>query len=156
MQNKILSFWGSLQAREKFLLQLILVAAPLFLLSLYFFQLSNSINQTKRTLDIAEKNFDYVNTKANNFLLFSQVQQALGEHLKPNDLLIRESQKFNLTNFRLAGKNGRNLFYFNDASLANVSKFLEKILNHPSLLIISISMTPSLSTYEFEVEFQVE
>ena len=62
--NRILSFWTSLQDRERAIMKILAIAILIGLASLFYTNILGSINQNKNIL-IAKKNeFDYVYQQA--------------------------------------------------------------------------------------------
>ena len=139
--NRILSFWTSLQDRERAIMKILAIAILIGLASLFYTNILGSINQNKNIL-IAKKNeFDYVYQQAQRIQLFSNSQQLLLDAQNPNEFLLAESNSFGLVNFQISEEGGKNIISFSDASIANASKFLNKASTHPSIELTFISIT---------------
>ena len=80
IQSKLLESWSSLQANEKRVIQIILLAVPLIIISIYFVNITNKISAKKLNLTVAKNNFDYVYNKALDFQKLSLAQKALSEY----------------------------------------------------------------------------
>jgi type II secretory pathway component PulM len=141
--NRILSFWTSLQDRERAIMKILAIAILIGLASLFYTNILGSINQNKNIL-IAKKNeFDYVYQQAQRIQLFSNSQQLLLDAQNPNEFLLAESNSFGLVNFQISEEGGKNIISFSDASIANASKFLNKASTHPCIEFTFISITPN-------------
>jgi len=141
--NRILSFWTSLQDRERAIMKILAIAILIGLASLFYTNILGSINKNKNIL-IAKKNeFDYVYQQAQRIQLFSNSQQLLLDAQNPNEFLLAESNSFGLVNFQISEEGGKNIISFSDSSIANASKFLNKASTHPSIELTFISITPN-------------
>ena len=141
--NRILSFWTSLQDRERAIMKILAIAILIGLASLFYTNLLGSINKNKNIL-IAKKNeFDYVYQQAQRIQLFSNSQKLLLDAQNPNEFLLAESNSFGLVNFQISEEGGKNTISFSDSSIANASKFLNKASTHPSIELTFISITPN-------------
>ena len=139
--NRILSFWTSLQDRERAIMKILAIAILIGLASLFYTNLLGSINKNKNIL-IAKKNeFDYVYQQAQRIQLFSNSQKLLLDAQNPNEFLLAESNSFGLVNFQISEEGGKNTISFSDSSIANASKFLNKASTHPSIELTFISIT---------------
>ena len=102
LQVKLNNYWQSLQDREQKLLKTVFILLPIFILILYFMGLSDSISRNQQQLDIVKNNFNYVYQKANEFLVFSQVQEEIEVFESLPEFLVHQSSEFNLLAFGLA------------------------------------------------------
>lgn len=141
LQVKLNNYWQSLQDREQKLLKTVFILLPIFILILYFMGLSDSISRNQQQLDIVKNNFNYVYQKANEFLVFSQVQEEIEVFESLPEFLVHQSSEFNLLAFGLMEEQGSKFLQFNDVSLENIGQFFEKAIIHPELAIESIQLS---------------
>ena len=151
--NKLLVSFRSLESREKLLLKIVFALVPLLFFGTYYLQLSESINSNTRNATLAKSNFEYVQSKALNFQVYAESQEALLSFPEPNAFMINESQNFEFNDFRLAEEAGINIFYFTSGSVEKISRFIETISTHPALSIVSITLSPSENSYAVKVVF---
>ena len=151
--NKLLVSFRSLESREKLLLKIVFALVPVLFFGTYYLQLSESINSNTRNATLAKSNFEYVQSKALNFQAYAESQETLLSFPEPNAFMINESQNFEFNDFRLAEEAGTNIFYFTNASVEKISRFIETISTHPALSIVSITLSPSENSYAVKVVF---
>jgi hypothetical protein len=142
IQSKLLESWGSLQANEKKMIQIILLAVPLIIISIYFVNITNKISAKKLNLAVAQNNFDYVYNKALNFQQHSLAQKALSEYSEKSDFIISVSKRYSLINFQLGEEAGVMFVAFQAESALNYAQFFESLVSHPEIAIVSLSITP--------------
>tara|TARA_B100000780_G_C20759670_1_gene301739 strand:- start:61 stop:534 length:474 start_codon:yes stop_codon:yes gene_type:complete len=155
MQNKLLNFWHSLQAREKRILKFTSIIFPITLLFCYLLHMSEAIDSKKRNLLVAESTFNYVYDKANNFQKFSLVQEAISKFPASNNFIFSESQRFKLTDFQLGEEQGFPFISFKDKSATNYSQFLESLTRHPAITIQHLKITPTENFYLIVVRLEL-
>jgi type II secretory pathway component PulM len=141
--NRILSFWTSLQDRERAIMKILAIAILIGFASLFYTNILGSINQNKNILMAKKNEFNYVYQQAQRIQLFSNSQQLLLDAQNLNEFLLAESNSFGLVNFQISEEGGKNIISFSDASIANASKFLNKASTHPSIEFTFISITPN-------------
>lgn len=141
--NRILSFWTSLQDRERAIMKILAIAILIGLASFFYTNILGSINKNKNILVAKKNEFDYVYQQAQRIQLFSNSQQLLLDAQNPNEFLLAESNSFGLVNFQISEEGGKNIISFSDSSIANASKFLNKASTHTSIELTFISITPN-------------
>ena len=143
IQSKLLESWSSLQANEKRVIQIILLAVPLIIISIYFVNITNKISAKKLNLTVAKNNFDYVYDKALNFQQYSLAQKALSEYPQKRDFIFSESKRYPLIDFQLGEEAGIMFVAFQTESAVKYTQFFESLANHPEIEIVTISITPT-------------
>ena len=140
---KLLDFWGSFQTNEKRMIKTLLFLLPLIVVFIYLGDISNKISAKKLNLEVAKANFDYVYDKALNFQKYSLAQKALFDYPKKRDFIFSESKRYPLIDFQLGEEEGIMFIAFKSESVVNYAQFLESLVNHPEIEIISLSITPN-------------
>jgi len=153
MQNKFLTAWNSLQARQKKIIKIVCLVLPIFFAVIYLINIHEKISFKKRSLDIAEENFTYVLEKAQNFQEFSLAKESLSRFPEKNDFIFSESTRFNLIDFQLGSEEKIPFMSFKNDSVVNFSKFLESLIRHPEIVISRITILPSNGSYQVKVYF---
>ena len=144
---KLLDFWGSFQTNEKRMIKILLFLLPLIVVFIYLGDISNKISAKKLNLEVAKANFDYVYDKALNFQKYSLAQKALFDYPEKKDFIFSESKRYPLIDFQSGEEEGIMFIAFKSESVVNYAQFLESLVNHPEIKIISLSITP---TSEFQ------
>jgi len=147
IQPKLISYWRSLQERERKLLKIVSILLPIFLLIFYFFNLSESISSNQQQLNIAKDNFNYVYQKANKLSAFSKAQQEIQSFKSIPEFLIYQSSEFDLINFSLMEDGETKFLKFNHSSMDQIGYFFEKIIIHPKLSVQSIQISSAEEIY---------
>ena len=140
---KLLDFWGSFQTNEKRMIKILLFLLPLIVVFIYLGDISNKISAKKLNLEVAKANFDYVYDKALNFQKYSLAQKALFDYPEKIDFIFSESKRYPLIDFQLGEEEGIMFIAFKSESVVNYAQFLESLVNHPEIEIISLSITPN-------------
>ena len=140
---KLLDFWGSFQANEKRMIKILLFLLPLIVIFIYLGDISSKISAKKLNLETAKANFDYVYDKALNFQKYSLAQKAMFDYPKKKDFIFSESKRYPLIDFQSGEEEGIMFIAFKSESVVNYAQFLESLVNHPEIEIISLSITPN-------------
>ena len=149
--NQLSKFWNTLQTRERFLVTILLSVLVIFLFTSYFFNVFNSIALQNRVLENSKNDFSYVYDKASNFQIYIKAQNAIKQTLSIDEYLVSEANLNNLSNFQIIEENGRKILNFSNSSIKNITRFLEIVIAHPSIIIEIIDVTPVQETYRVKV-----
>ena len=150
-----IDFWNARQRREKSLLVSALLVFILILLTTFFTKAYSSISIQNRALESAKNDFYYVFEKAENAKIYNQSRQTINQGISIDEFFISQAQLNEISDLNISEENGQALLSFSQPLIINITKFIQILNAHPSILVNSMDIELSTETFQIKLYIKI-
>ena len=150
-----IDFWNARQRREKSLLVSALLVFILILLTTFFTKAYSSISIQNRALEIAKNDFYYVFEKAENAKIYNQSRQTINQGISIDEFFISQAQLNEISDLNISEENGQAILSFSQPLIINITKFIQILNAHPSILVNSMDIELSTETFQIKLYIKI-
>ena len=150
-----IDFWNARQRREKSLLVSALLVFILILLTTFFTKAYSSISIQNRALESAKNDFYYVFEKAENAKIYNQSRQTSNQGISIHEFFISQAQLNEISDLNISEENGQAILSFSQPLIINITKFIQILNAHPSILVNSMDIELSTETFQIKLYIKI-
>jgi len=150
-----IDFWNARQRREKSLLVSALLVFILILLTTFFTKAYSSISIQNRALESAKNDFYYVFEKAENAKIYNQSRQTINQGISIDEFFISQAQLNEISDLNISEENGQAILSFSQPLIINITKFIQILNAHPSILVNSMDIELSTETFQIKLYIKI-
>jgi len=150
-----IDFWNARQRREKSLLVSALLVFILILLTTFFTKAYSSISIQNRALESAKNDFYYVFEKAENAKIYNQSRQTINQGISIDEFFISQAQLNEISDLNIYEENGQAILSFSQPLIINITKFIQILNAHPSILVNSMDIELSTETFQIKLYIKI-
>ena len=150
-----IDFWNARQRREKSLLVSVLLVFILILLTTFFTKAYSSISIQNRALESAKNDFYYVFEKAENAKIYNQSRQTINQGISIDEFFISQAQLNEISDLNISEENGQAILSFSQPLIINITKFIQILNAHPSILVNSMDIELSTETFQIKLYIKI-
>ena len=150
-----IDFWNARERRERSLLVSALLVFVLILLVIFFTKAYSSISIQNRALEIAKNDFYYVFEKAENAKIYNQSRQTINQGISIDEFFISQAQLNEISDLNISEENGQAILSFSQPLIINITKFIQILNAHPSILVNSMDIELSTETFQIKLYIKI-
>ena len=150
-----IDFWNPRERRERSLLVSALLFLVLILLITFFTKAYSSITIQNRALESAKNDFYYVFEKAENAEIFNQSKQTINQGISIDEFFISQAQLNEISDLNISEENGQAMLTFSQPLIINITKFIQILNAHPSILINSMEIAVLTGTFQIKLYIKI-
>jgi hypothetical protein len=150
-----IDFWNARERRERSLLVSALLVFVLILLITFFIKAYSSISIQNRALEIAKNDFYYVFDKAENAEIYNQSKQTINQGISIDEFFISQAQLNEISDLNISEENGQAMLTFSQPLIINITKFIQILNAHPSILIDSMDIAILTGTFQVKLYIKI-
>jgi type II secretory pathway component PulM len=150
-----IDFWNARERRERSLLVSALLFLVLILLITFFTKTYSSITIQNRALESAKNDFYYVFEKAENAEIFNQSKQTINQGISIDEFFISQAQLNEISDLNISEENGQAMLTFSQPLIINITKFIQILNAHPSILINSMEIAVLTGTFQIKLYIKI-
>ena len=150
-----IDFWNARERREKSLLVSALLVFILILLTTFFTKAYSSISIQNRALESAKNDFYYVFEKAENAKIYNQSRQTINQGISIDEFFISQAQLNEISDLNIYEENGQAILSFSQPLIINITKFIQILNAHPSILVNSMDIELSTETFQIKLYIKI-
>jgi len=150
-----IDFWNARERRERSLLVSALLFLVLILLITFFTKAYSSITIQNRALESAKNDFYYVFEKAENAEIFNQSKQTINQGISIDEFFISQAQLNEISDLNISEENGQAMLTFSQPLIINITKFIQILDAHPSILINSMEIAVLTGTFQIKLYIKI-
>jgi len=150
-----IDFWNARERRERSLLVSALLFLVLILLITFFTKAYSSITIQNRALESAKNDFYYVFEKAENAEIFNQSKQTINQGISIDEFFISQAQLNEISDLNIPEENGQAMLTFSQPLIINITKFIQILNAHPSILIDSMDIELLTGTFQIKLYIKI-
>ena len=150
-----IDFWNARERRERSLLVSALLVFVLILLIIFFTKAYSSISIQNRALESAKNDFYYVFEKAENAKIYNQSRQTINQGISIDEFFISQAQLNEISDLNISEENGQAILSFSQPLIINITKFIQILNAHPSILVNSMDIELSTETFQIKLYIKI-